>query len=122
MTPSVREVAAIRCNFCSRQLPAFRVHRLGAPDRPAQTICDDCLDWHNKAIALLAGGEVSGCQVCGKSWEFLRDSTLGETVRLYVVPRDGIYQVHCETCLAGYVPQRTDLYKGTAFGSKTHIN
>jgi hypothetical protein len=37
---------------------------------------------------------------------------------MYVVPKDGIYQVHCATCVAAYVAKRADLYKGTQFGSE----
>jgi hypothetical protein len=35
---------------------------------------------------------------------------------MYVVPRDGIYQILCRECAARYLPKRHDLYKGTAFG------
>jgi hypothetical protein len=83
----------------------------------AQRICDYCLDWHNKAIEFIAGGAIPGCQVCGASFEFLRDSTPGVEVRMYVVPKDGIYQVLCQTCIQPYVLQRADLYGGTRFGT-----
>jgi len=107
-------VATSRCNFCTRSLPAWRVHKLAGE---AQTICDDCLDWHNKAIALLAGKAIPGCQGCLASWEFLRDSSLGSRISLYVVPKDGIYQVLCAVCLRGYLPKRAELYRETAFGA-----
>jgi hypothetical protein len=60
-----------------------------------------------------------GCQGCSATWEFLRDSTLGEEVRLFVVPRDGIYQVLCAACVRVYLPKRADLYGGTQFGAET---
>lgn len=106
------------CSFCSRQLPAWRVHQLGTVERPAQTICDDCLDWHNKAIALLAGEAIPGCQGCGATWEILCDRELGSRIPLYVVPKDGIYQVLCSLCLRAYAPKRADLYRGTPFGGE----
>lgn len=106
---------AERCHYCSRQLPAWRTHQLTGH---AQRICDDCLDWHNKAIAVLAGEGVCGCQACGASWDFLRNSQIGVEVRLYVVPRDGIYQVLCATCIRKYLPMRADLYGGTRFGAE----
>lgn len=110
----VAQVAAIRCNYCSRQLPAFRVHRL----MQAQAICDDCIEWHNKALEFLAGAPPPGCQECAATWEFLRDSAIGEeNVRMYVVPRDGIYQILCAACARRYLPKRPDLYKGTPFGA-----
>lgn len=115
---NVPQLVAHRCNYCSRQLPAFRVHRIAAN---SQVICDDCLDWHNKAIEFLAGGAIPGCQACGASWEFLHASTLGVEIRLYVVPKDGIYQVLCATCVRPYVSQRADLYRDTRFGAALKI-
>ena len=111
----VPDVIKVRCHYCSRELPAFRTHQL----RAAQRICDDCLDWHNKAIEFMAGHPPPGCQDCGMTWEFLRDSHLGVEIRMYVVPRDGIYQILCATCVQRYLPKRADLYKGTAFGANS---
>jgi hypothetical protein len=108
----VRNVLKLRCNFCSKELPVHRVHQI----QQAQIICDYCLDWHNKALDFLAGGPIPGCQICDRSWAILRDQTKSVEVRLYVVPRDGIYQVHCASCMAEYVPKRGDLYAGTPFG------
>ena len=65
---------------------------------------------------VLAGGVPRGCQDCGASWEFLRDSELGDRVKMYCIPRDGIYQLLCATCVRKYAPKRADLYAGTAFG------
>jgi hypothetical protein len=90
-------------------------------DRPAQIICDDCMDWHQKAIALLAGEAITGCQGCGASWEILCDRDLDSRIPLYVVPKDGIYQVLCSLCVRPYVAKRADLYRGTAFGAE-HLN
>jgi hypothetical protein len=112
--PAVPHVLGVRCHFCSKFRPAWRVHQLTA----AQTICDYCLDWHNAAIAMLAGACPRGCQGCGASWEKLRDSTPGVEVRLYVVPRDGIYQLLCGACVRPYVHARADLFRGTAFGNE----
>jgi hypothetical protein len=105
----------IRCNWCSKQKPCFRVHRL----QSGQVICDDCLDWHFQALDLLAGKPPRGCQGCGITWEKLRDSTPGVEVRMYVVPRDGIYQLLCRACVRPYLPKRADLYRGTQFGTET---
>ena len=102
-----------RCNYCSRQLPAWRIHALAGG---AQRICDDCLEWHNKAIEFLAGNTMPGCQACGVTWEFLHDSTLNGNVRMFVVPRDGIYQILCATCIRPYIEKRVDLYRATKFG------
>jgi hypothetical protein len=114
---AVSHLAAVCCHFCSRQLPPFRVYQLGPAECLSQTICDDCLTWHNRAIALLAGEAISGCQGCGASWQTLCDREPGQRVPLYVVPRDGVYQVLCAACLVTYVPKRRDLYGRTAFGA-----
>jgi hypothetical protein len=110
----VPDVLRVRCHFCSKQLPAYRTHQITG----AQRICDCCLEWHRKALDFLGGGAIPGCQECGASWEFLRDSTRNVEVRLYVVPKDGIYQVLCSACVRPYVPKRADLYGGTQFGTE----
>jgi len=38
---------------------------------------------------------------------------------MYVVPKDGIYQMLCSACSRPYVSKRADLYRGTEFGRKT---
>jgi len=103
-----------RCSFCSRERAGFRIHQLAA----GQTICDYCLEWHCNALEVLGGGVPRGCQECGASWELLRDSTLGVEVKVYVVPKDGIYQVLCLACVRKYTAKRADLYRGTRFGSE----
>jgi hypothetical protein len=60
-----------------------------------------------------------GCQECGASWVALRDSTPGVEVRMYVVPKDGIYQLLCGQCVLPYAGKRADLYAGTKFGKET---
>ncbi len=109
---TIPNVLLVRCHYCSKQLPRFRVHQL----TNAQTICDHCLDWHNKALDFLAGNTPPGCQCCGVTFEFLRDSELSVEIRMYVVPKDGIYQILCATCIQPYLPKRADLYGGTQFG------
>jgi hypothetical protein len=113
----VNLLSKLRCHYCSRWRPAWCVHRLGTDAAPAQTICDHCLEWHQRALDLLAGNAMPGCQACGATWATLRDREPGIEVRLYVVPRDGIYQVLCAACVGPYVRARRDLYVGTAFGA-----
>lgn len=113
-------IALVRCHYCSRERPPWRVHRLGSDARPAQTICDYCLEWHQRAIDLLSGHGISGCQACEATWETLRDREPDAEVRLYVVPRDGIYQVLCAACVQPYVKSRKDLYRGTPYGALIH--
>jgi hypothetical protein len=108
----VLELVAVRCSFCSKERPAHRVHHL----TNGQIICDYCMEWHRNAMDVLSGGVPRGCQECGATWEFLRDSTLGVEVRMYVVPKDGIYQLLCSLCVAKYLQKVPHLNKGTRFG------
>lgn len=79
-------------------------------------MCGWCLQWHMRALDLLAGKIPPGCQECGLSISVLERASVDADVRLYVVPRDGIYQVLCRRCCDVYVRSRRDLYKGTEFG------
>ena len=79
-------------------------------------MCRGCLEWHGHALQILAGAMPRGCQECGVSTRQLYDLTAGPTIRMYVVPKDGIYQVLCTTCKDAYCAKRADLYRGTKFG------
>jgi hypothetical protein len=111
---NVPNLIAVRCAYCSKFRVASRVHRLAGH---AQAICDHCWEWHNRALEFLAGGQPPGCQACDATWETLRDRAAGDKVRLYCVPRDGIYQLLCAECVRPYIGKRRDLYKDTAFGA-----
>jgi hypothetical protein len=82
-----------------------------------QAICEYCLDWHASALEFLGSGLTPrGCQECGATWEALRDrDPLNLAVRMYVVPKDGIYQLLCDTCVLPYTAKRADLYRGTPY-------
>ncbi len=110
----VPHVVAVRCNWCSKQRPHFRVHQLSSN----QVICDNCLDWHSHALEVLSGGVPKGCQECQTTWDALRDATPGEQVRMYVVPKDGINQLLCRSCTSAYVRKRKDVYGDTEFGKQ----
>lgn len=115
-------VIAARCHYCSRYLPPSRVHALGPAENPAQTICDDCLLWHARAIELMAGqGVPPGCQKCGTTREILAMKAPGIEYKLYVVPKDGVLQVLCGECVVPYVGQRRDLYGKTPFGERMKL-
>ncbi len=113
LTPHI--VMGVQCSYCSRHYPAPLVHRM----KSNQVICENCLDWHNHALEFLGGAPPRGCQECGETFEHLRESTVGVEVKMYVVARDGIYQVLCAKCIRDYVAKRPDLYKGTQFGHQT---
>jgi hypothetical protein len=105
------QLISIRCNFCSKFRPPFRVHQFSQ----AQTICDYCMEWHYKALDVLAGITGHGCQECNRTWDEIRAAD-PQGQRLWVVPKDGIYQLLCKRCVQPYLPKRADLYSGTRFG------
>jgi len=84
-------------------------------------MCLRCHEWHGHALAVLAGAVPRGCQECGLSLEALNAITPGATTRMYVVPKDGVYQVLCATCKDAYCAKRADLYRGTPFGSERKL-
>jgi hypothetical protein len=112
----VPHVVNLRCNYCSKEKPAHRCHRVGTA---GQICCDYCLEWHLHALDVLGGAMPKGCQECGQTWDQLRESGPLVEGRVYVVPKDGMQQVLCRVCVAKYLPKRADLYKGTQFGSET---
>ncbi|HTB10950.1 MAG TPA: hypothetical protein VK752_05240 [Bryobacteraceae bacterium] len=102
-----------RCRYCSKQRPPEEMLPMG--------MCARCLEWHMHALDLLAGKIPPGCQECGLSFSVLERAAADADVRLYVVPRDGIYQVLCRRCCDVYVRSRRDLYKGTPFGFQQNL-
>jgi len=102
---------AVRCNWCSKQKPWHEVHRLSTN----QVICDRCLDWHFHALDVMGGNMPNGCQICGHAWETMQECA-GERIHVYIVQKDGIYQVLCATCVTPYTGKRSDLYRGTEYG------
>ena len=36
-------------------------------------------------------------------------------LRVFIVPKDGIYQMLCVDCVAPYIDKRADVYGGTKF-------
>ncbi len=116
---NVPNVVKVRCHFCSKERHAYEIHQITG----AQRICSNCIEWHEKALAFLGGGEIPGCQICGATWENLRDAhpESVEPIRMYCVPKDGIYAVLCASCLPAYVGKRKDLYGRTAFGAANNL-
>ena len=109
----------VRCNHCSRELPAHRVHRL----KSNQVVCDYCLVKHFHALEVLGGAVPHGCQECHRTWEEIRSRNPLELVegRVYVVPKDGILQMLCESCITPYTAKRADLYGGTQYGKELNL-
>lgn len=104
-----------RCNWCSKERPHHRVHRL----QSNQVICDHCLEWHLHALDFLGGAPPKGCQECDRTWDELRnENPAALDVRMYIVPKDGINAMLCERCAIPYTRKRMDLYRDTEYGEQ----
>ena len=103
-----------RCHYCSK----FRHPREIIPIGGAHgaKMCWHCWGWHQRALKLLAGEIPAGCQRCGATFTALQGRAGSGDVRMYVHPKDGIYQVLCQICSDRYVAQRADLYRPTKYG------
>ena len=115
----------VQCRLCSRWVSRKEV--AGAEARGFT--CVKCLEWHFHALDVLGGAEPKGCQgydskPCTFGWDdFQRvkeNATTGE-VRLYAVPKDGIYQLLCNGCKERYVRSRRDIYGKTSYGASLKL-
>lgn len=112
-------VMGVRCHYCSQYRPPRDVQSMGAG---GAKICLRCLEWHQKALMALCGNPPPGCQTCGVKFRDLKEFDGAGNLRMYVVQKDGIYQVICQTCNEKYLPLRRDLFRDTLFGKQKGIN
>lgn len=100
----------VQCNYCSR------FHHPGdfLPMPGGVKFCRKCYENHERALEVFAGDPPRECQGCQRHFDELPDGPDGNV--LYVVTKDGIYQVLCDPCIRSYRPKRRDLYRGTVFG------
>jgi transcription elongation factor Elf1 len=108
-------VLTVPCSYCHRQPSVQDVRFLST----GQRMCPRCQEWHAEALRVLAGESrgAAECQECGVPFLAHADERSGD-YRLYVVPKDGIYQMLCGTCKDAYVAKMRRLYQGTKFGSE----
>jgi hypothetical protein len=83
--------------------------------------CLDCIHWHQHALEVLGGETPQGCQVCKFTWDALKELSGSAEVKMYAVPKDGIYQLLCGACMDRYVRKRADLYGNTQFGAQLKL-
>ncbi len=95
-----------QCPQCGRYCPPEEL-------KGTQPRCYDCQDWHERTVNVIEAS--IGCHECKKTWIELRDSGTGAEMKMYVVPRDGTYQVLCRPCCDEFVRLSRALYAGTAF-------
>jgi hypothetical protein len=112
---STAQVITAQCRRCSkwRSLDEF------VAGGPQDGYCLRCLEWHRAALDHLATGKTpSGCQECERSLDELSRAAGSADVKMYLHPKDGIYQVLCGTCSDRYEQKRRDLYARTSYGQK----
>lgn len=107
---SLVPVIRLKCRFCSK----FRSPNEFIHDATVG-YCWVCYEWHQHALKMLAGVDPPGCQQCGTFFEVLRSRAAGD-LRMYLHPKDGIYQILCKACSDGYERKRLDLYGDTPHG------
>jgi hypothetical protein len=84
--------------------------------------CWTCFEWHLHAMRMLCQGVIPpGCQECGVSSEALAAAAGGADVRMYLHPKDGIYQVLCKRCSDSYERKQNRLYKDTPYGHRKKL-
>lgn len=114
MTPAPR----IRCHYCSRFRSPREVLAIGTG---GVVMCWLCYEWHLRALKALCGQPPPGCQECGVTFDELRRVAVDGDCRMYVHPKDGLYQVLCPRCSEAYYRKRADLYRSTLNGHRRKI-
>ena len=111
-------IIALRCTYCSRHLPPTELMQW----QHGKLMCPRCYEAHHKALrTLFEGVPPDCCAFCNLSYEILSNLQGGATVRMYVIPVDGIYALACPTCKTEYCLKRKDLYGGTQFGQELNL-
>jgi hypothetical protein len=109
LAPVIKE----RCRMCGNwRHPREFVHN------SVTGYCWHCYEWHQHAIAVLAGGVPRGCQGCDRKHEELERLGGSADVKYGMHRRDGIYQllgIACG-CSDEYERKRLDMYGSTPYG------
>ena len=83
--------------------------------------CWTCYENHLIAMRLLCQGTVPpGCQECGAPSASL-EAPNGD-VKMYLHPKDGIYQVLCRRCSDHYEHKQSRLYVHTPYGAARKLS
>jgi len=115
---AVPSVISVRCHYCSKFRHPSEVLDIG---NGGAKMCLQCHEWHARSIQALAeGGVPPGCFECRATWDELRlriaPGDNPDDVKMYLTPKDGIYQLLCSTCSDAYERKRVDLLGDTAYG------
>jgi hypothetical protein len=115
---SIRLVFGERCHYCSKFRPTSEVRKIGTG---GAKICFRCIEWHDRAVRVLAGDPPPGCQECGITFKELKAYDTAGNLRMYLHAKDGIYQILCTPCSDKYERKRADLYRETVYGKSRGI-
>lgn len=88
---------------------------------PVVGYCWHCLEWHQHAMEVMAGAIPKGCQECDRSFADIARVS-GDNVRMFLHPKDGVWQVLCPPCSDSYETKRRDLYGNTPHGKAKGLN
>lgn len=110
---SIRLVIGERCPYCSKFRPHSEIKPIGTG---GAKICFRCVEWHDKAIRMLAGAPPPGCQECGLKFSDLKEYDHLGNLRMWLHAKDGIYQILCTPCSDSYERKRADLFRETEYG------
>lgn len=110
----------IRCHYCSHFRNPKEIIPLGTG---GALMCWFCYDNHLIALKMLCGQPPPGCQGdnCGLTFAQLQAEAGSDDCKMYIHPKDGIYQVLCRACSDRYVLQRVDLYRPTRYGHRKKL-
>lgn len=118
MIAAVPQLARVRCHYCSKARHPLEIAAIG---QGGAKMCVDCYQWHLSSLkAIAAGGVPPGCFECRATWDELRlrlaPGDNPDEVKMFLVPKDGIYQLLCGMCIDAYERKRADLLRGTLYG------
>lgn len=111
-------ILAVNCPYCGQARNPREVMRIGTG---GALMCWQCHERHVAALHALASGIAPACAGCGASREALCAQSADGECRMYLHPKDGIYQLLCPACSGRYIRQRADLYGSTRFGYKNKL-
>jgi hypothetical protein len=116
-------VVSVRCHYCSVFRNPHEVFPIGIG---GVVMCLRCREWHDANIdALAKDGAPKGCFECRVTWAELRlRLEAGDNpaeLKMFLVPKDGIYQLLCRTCSDAYERKRADLLRGTLYGQRKGV-
>jgi len=123
MTAVLPRVVSVRCHYCSKFRHPDDVHPIGTG---GAVMCVHCREWHAENVsAITRGGVPKGCFECRITWAELRlrfaAGDKPDEVKMFMVPKDGIYQLLCAKCTDAYERKRADLLRGTLYGQRKGI-